>query len=157
MKHTIVKIHKLMRQLYMCSPKASTSKKEDYRRLVTKVTPKGSFAAVQARSNVTSWLGKFKSIRRLRQSWIEDWANHPRNSDVVGTHRQGTREPSVESTVSDLEQDEPTISLEEDAIMEEYGSLLPSVLTLHSILMNADGPLIALFIVRSKEMMWYRI
>ncbi|CAC5357964.1 unnamed protein product [Mytilus coruscus] len=60
---------------------------EDYRRLVSKVTPKGSSAAVQARSNVTSWLGKCKSIRKMRQSWVEDWANHPRDSDVVGTPR----------------------------------------------------------------------
>lgn len=57
---------------------------EDYRRIVTKVTPKGSPSAVQARSHVTSWLGKCKSIRRLRQSWVEDWANHPRDTDVVG-------------------------------------------------------------------------
>ncbi|CAG2217762.1 unnamed protein product [Mytilus edulis] len=70
---------------------------EDYRRIVTKVTPKGSPSAVQARSHVTSWLGKCKSIRRLRQSWVEDWANHPRDTDVVGTPRQGIREPSVES------------------------------------------------------------
>ncbi|CAC5381724.1 unnamed protein product [Mytilus coruscus] len=73
---------------------------EDYMRLVSKMTPKGSSAAVQARSNVTSWLGKCKSIRRMRQSWVEDWANHPRDCDVVGTPRQGTREPSVESAVS---------------------------------------------------------
>ncbi|CAG2186183.1 unnamed protein product [Mytilus edulis] len=38
--------------------------------------------------------------------------------------------------------------------MEEYDPLLPSVLTLHSIQMNTDGPLIA---VRFKKMIWYRI
>ncbi|XP_076104529.1 uncharacterized protein LOC143073103 [Mytilus galloprovincialis] len=112
---------------------------EDYRRIVTKVTPKGSPSAVQARSNVTSWLGKCKSIRRLRQSWVEDWANHPRDTDVVGTPRQGIREPSVESAVSVWEQDVSTITLEEDAPMKEY------------------GPLISLFTIRSKEMIWYRI
>ncbi|XP_063435910.1 uncharacterized protein LOC134716828 [Mytilus trossulus] len=130
---------------------------EDYRRIVTKVTPKGSPSAVQARSHVTSWLGKCKSVRRLRQSWVEDWANHPRDTDVVGTPKQGIREPSVESAVSEWEQDVPTITLEEDAPMEEYDPLLPSVLTLHSIQMNADGPLIALFTIRLKEMTWYRI
>ncbi|VDI62732.1 Hypothetical predicted protein [Mytilus galloprovincialis] len=112
---------------------------KDYRRIVTKVTPKGSPSAVQARSNVTSWLGKCKSIRRLRQSWVEDWANHPRDTDVVGTPRQGIREPSVESAVSEWEQDVSTITLEEDAPMKEY------------------GPLISLFTIRSKEMIWYRI
>ncbi|CAG2254015.1 unnamed protein product [Mytilus edulis] len=78
-------------------------------------------------------------------------------TDVVGTPRQGIREPSVESAVSEWEQDVPTITLEEDAPMEEYDPLLPSVLTLHSIQMNTDGPLIALFTIRVKEMIWYRV
>ncbi|CAC5357966.1 unnamed protein product [Mytilus coruscus] len=41
--------------------------------------------------------------------------------------------------------------------MEDYDPVVPSVLTLHSIMMNTDGPLIALFVVRSKEIIWYRI
>ncbi|CAC5380700.1 unnamed protein product [Mytilus coruscus] len=136
---------------------------ENYRRLVTKVTLKGSAVAVQARNQVIEWLGRCKSIKRQRQSWVEDWAYHSRfrdrDSDLLDTLKLATRKPSIESAVSEWQENEPSIQLEELPAFiseEEYDPLLPSVLILHGIQINAEAPLIALFVVRIVSI-WIKI
>jgi hypothetical protein len=55
---------------------------EDYRKIVTKVTQKGSRIAVEARNLITDWVSKCHSIRRTRVQWMSAWASHPRNEET---------------------------------------------------------------------------
>jgi hypothetical protein len=54
---------------------------EDYSRIVTKVTQKGSIA-VEARNLITDWASKCHSIRRMRVQWMSAWVSHPRGEET---------------------------------------------------------------------------
>ncbi|CAC5421445.1 unnamed protein product [Mytilus coruscus] len=107
-----------------------------------------------ARSNIPHEHNDAKKSKEI------NWANHPRDSNLVGTPKPATREPSVESAVSEWQENEPSIQLKEVPTViseEEYNPLLPSVLALHSIQMDADISVTAFFVLRTINTIWYKI
>ena len=116
---------------------------EDYRRIVTKVTKKGSRLAVEARNLVTDWASKCHSIRRTRAQWMSAWASHPRDEETGHT-----RESSVASSISDWAE-EPEITIEEP----RYDPACPSILKLYSV--DMEQMTITLKVNSTRTTSWY--
>ena len=116
---------------------------EDYRKIVTKVTQKGSRIAVEARNLITDWASKCHSIRRTRVQWMSAWASHPRDEETGRT-----RESSVASNTSDWAE-EPEITVEEPS----YDPACPSILKLYSV--DMEQMTITLKVNSTRTTSWY--
>lgn len=126
----------------------------DYRKLVTRVSPKGSSLAVEARRLVKEWLEKCSTIKRQRHQWMEDWANHPREMDEEATNSQSmdhSSEASAESANEDWLSCVPNIQLEEPG----YDPLDPTMMTLYAV--NLSSTITATFFIKAKDTTWYNV
>ena len=117
--------------------------REDYRRIVTKITKKGSRLAVEARNLATDWVSKCHSIRRTMVQWMSAWASHPRNEETGRT-----RESSVASNISDWAE-EHAITVEEP----RYDPACPSILNLYSV--DMEQMTITLKVNSTRTTSWY--
>ncbi|XP_063416916.1 uncharacterized protein LOC134699236 [Mytilus trossulus] len=89
-----------------------------------------------------------------------NWADNSGDSNLVGTPNRSRRESSVESAVTEWQEHEPSVIIKNvhTAISDEkYDPLLPSVLTLQSIQMDAGTYVTAFFVLRTEETIWYKI
>lgn len=78
----------------------------------------------------------------------------------MGTSNPSRREFSVESVVTEWQDNEPIDSINNVPTVrpdETYDPLLPSILTLQSIQMDAGISVTAVFVLRTEDTIWYKI
>ncbi|CAG2194459.1 unnamed protein product [Mytilus edulis] len=88
-----------------------------------------------------------------------NWADNSRDSNLVGTSNPSRREFSVDSVVTEWQDNEPIVSINNEPTVrpdETYDPLLPSILTLQSIQMDAGISVTAVFVLRTEDTIWYK-
>ncbi|VDI30225.1 Hypothetical predicted protein [Mytilus galloprovincialis] len=88
-----------------------------------------------------------------------NWADNSRDSNLVGTSNPSRREFSVDSVVTEWQDNEPIVSINNEPTVisdEIYDPLLPSILTLKSIQMDAGKSVTAFFVLRTEDTIWYK-